>query len=47
MISDDESNVSTGPTAKGIFNNFHPGIFAGDAGIYLDNNGINHDEYPS
>lgn len=46
-FSDDESNTSTAPTAKSIFNNFHPGIFAGNAGTYLDNNGSNQDEYPS
>jgi hypothetical protein len=45
-FSDDESNTSTAPTAKYIFDNFQPGIFAGDAGVYLDNNGENHDEYP-
>jgi hypothetical protein len=46
-FSDDESNTSTAPTAKSLFNQFHPGIFAGDAGVCLDNNGVNHDEYPS
>jgi hypothetical protein len=46
-FSDDESNVSTAPTAKNLFEKFHPGIFANGAGTYLDNNGTNHDEYPS
>lgn len=45
-FSDDESNTSTAPSSKDIFNNFHPGIFAGNAGMYQDNVGVDHNEYP-
>jgi hypothetical protein len=45
-FSDDESNTSTAPTAKSLFEKFQPGIFAGDAGTYFDNTGVNQDEYP-
>lgn len=46
-FSDDESNTSSAPTTQSLFDSFHPGIFAGNAGLFLDNNGVNYDEYPT